>query len=575
MKNNLQISYGSYSSQGLKNINQDFCDIAFPKEPFLTTKGIALCMADGISSSDVSQEASQVCVQTFLEDYYCTSEAWSVKNSAMKVLSATNSWLYAKNKENQYHYEKDSGFVCTFSSLILKSTTAHIFHVGDIRIYRLRNNELLQLTTDHRTWISKEKSYLARAMGIDWVINIDYEAYSLEKEDIFLLMTDGVYEFLDEDYILDTLNEFQADYNEIAKKMIIKALDNNSDDNLTLQIVKINHLPKKDANEIQNEIFEKPIPELLNEGDVFDGFEILEVLHSNSRSHVYLAKEIKNNKKVVLKAPACDKKEDIHYLESFLLEDWIAKRINNKHVLKAYEIDRPKNYLYILTHYFEGETLTQWMRDNPQPKLQEIRPIIEQIANGLQAFHKLEMVHQDLRPDNILINKDNQIKIIDFGSTKVEGIMEIESFMEQPHLKGTALYSAPEYFLGEEGSAKSDIFSLAVIIYQMLCNDFPYGTNIAKSTTTSAQNKLKYKPLVHKEIKIPLWFEASLKKALSINPVHRYGILSEFIFDLEKPNKNLMHTHKPAIIEKDPILFWQIISLLLMISHLVPFLMSD
>ena len=70
MKNNLQISYGSYSSQGLKNINQDFCDIAFPNEPFLTTKGIALCMADGISSSDVSQEASQVCVQTFLEDYF-------------------------------------------------------------------------------------------------------------------------------------------------------------------------------------------------------------------------------------------------------------------------------------------------------------------------------------------------------------------------------------------------------------------------------------------------------------------------------------------------------------------------
>jgi protein phosphatase len=575
MQNNLQISYGCYSTQGIKEINQDFCDIALPKEPFLTTKGIALCMADGISSSDVSQEASKVCVQSFLEDYYCTSEAWSVKNAATKVISATNSWLFAKNKENKYHYEKDSGFVCTFSSLILKSTTAHIFNIGDTRIYRLRGNELTQLTTDHRTWISKDKSYLARAMGIDSVINTDYDALTLEKDDIFLLMTDGVYECIQEQYLIDTLRSCEENYNDIAKEIITTALENNSDDNLTLQIVKINNLPKKDVNEIQNEIFEKPIPELLNEGDIFDGFEVLSILHSNSRSHVYLVKDIKSKEKVVLKAPSHDRKEDISYLESFLLEDWIAKRINNKHVLKAHEIDRPKNYLYILTEYIEGETLTQWIRDNPMPKLQEIRPIVEQIAHGLQAFHTLEMVHQDLRPENILINKDNQIKIIDFGSTKVEGIIEIDSFKEQHHLQGTALYSAPEYFIGEEGSVKSDIFSLAVIIYQMISNAFPYGTNVAKSTTKSAQNKLKYIPLVHKEIKVPQWFEEALKKALSINPINRYGLLSEFIYDLEKPNKHLTYKHTPALMEKDPVLFWQIIAFLLGLSHFIVYFVRN
>ena len=121
-------------------------------------------------------QSSRISVESFLEDYYCTSEAWSVKNSGTKVISASNSWLYAKNKENKYHYEKDSGFVCTFSSLVLKSTTAHIFHIGDIRVYKLRNKDLIQLTTDHRTWVSKDKSYLARAMGIDSMINIDYES---------------------------------------------------------------------------------------------------------------------------------------------------------------------------------------------------------------------------------------------------------------------------------------------------------------------------------------------------------------------------------------------------------------
>lgn len=533
MNKNLAISFGQYSTAGIKPINQDYCDLTIPKEPLLTTKGITICMADGISSSEISQEASRVSVQSFLEDYYCTSEAWSVKNSGTKVISASNSWLYAKNKENKYHYEKDSGFVCTFSSLVLKSTTAHIFHVGDIRVYKLRNKDLIQLTTDHRTWVSKDKSYLARAMGIDSMINIDYESTSLEKGDIFLLMTDGVYEFIENSDLIELINNYEGDLNCLAKVIIDTALHNKSDDNLSLQIVKIDNLPNKETNELVNEISEKPTPELLAQGDSLDGFKILKVLNTNSRSHVYLVEDEKTKQKVVLKAPSHEKRDDIAYLESFLLEDWIAKRIHNKHVVKAFELDRPKNYLYILTEYIEGETLTQWMRDNPKPQLQEIRPIIEQIANGLQSFHTLEMVHQDLRPENILINKDNQIKIIDFGATKVEGIMEIDSFAEQFNIQGTALYSAPEYFIGEQGSAKSDIFSLAVIIYQMLCGGFPYGNDVAKSTSKSAQNKLNYKPLSHNQVKVPLWFEEALKKGLSINSNNRYNLLSEFIFDLK------------------------------------------
>ena len=568
MKKNLTISYGSYSTKGVKQLNQDYCGFTIPKEPLLSTKGIAICIADGISSSNVSQEASRVCVQSFLEDYYCTSEAWSVKNSTTKVISATNSWLYSKNRENRYHLEKDSGFVSTFSGLILKSTSVHIFHVGDIRIYRLRKNELTQLTTDHRTWISKDKSYLSRAMGIDSIINSDYESFSVQEDDVFLLMTDGVYEFITNETFIEKINSFEGDYNHLAKELIELAITNNSDDNLTLQIVKVNSLPKKEANEVQNEIYEKPIPELLNEGDSFDGFKIIKILNSNSRSHVYLAIDEITNNKVVLKAPSYELREDISYLESFLLEDWIAKRINNKYVLKAYELNRPKNYLYILTQYVDAQSLSQWMRDNPNPKLQEIRPIIEQIANGLQAFHTLEMVHQDLRPENILIDKNNQIKIIDFGSTKVEGILEISSFSEQYNLKGTALYSAPEYFVGDTGSAKSDIFSLAVIIYQMLSGTFPYETNIAKATTKSAQNKLTYNPIIHKEVKIPYWFEESLKKALSINPSQRYSLLSEFIFDLKNPNQKFLNKNKVALIEKNPIRFWQTISLILLLSNI-------
>jgi serine/threonine protein phosphatase PrpC len=97
-------------------------------------------LADGISSSDVGQIASEATVKGFLEDYYCTSEAWSVKKSAHQVLSAINSWLYSQSQQGQHRFNKDKGYVCTLSAMIIKSTTAHFFHLGDSRIYRLREN---------------------------------------------------------------------------------------------------------------------------------------------------------------------------------------------------------------------------------------------------------------------------------------------------------------------------------------------------------------------------------------------------------------------------------------------------
>ena len=103
----LKVSVGQYSNKGRKEINQDFHGVSIPEEPQLTSKGIAIALADGISSSDVGQVASEATVTGFLEDYFCTSEAWSVKKSAHQVLSATNSWLYSQSQQGQHRYDKD------------------------------------------------------------------------------------------------------------------------------------------------------------------------------------------------------------------------------------------------------------------------------------------------------------------------------------------------------------------------------------------------------------------------------------------------------------------------------------
>ena len=153
--------------------------------------------------------------------------------------------------------------------------------------------------------------------------------------------------------------------------------------------------------------------------------------------------------------------------------------------------------------FIDGQTLTQWMIDNPKPDLETVRGIVEQIAKGLGAFHRMEMLHQDVRPDNIMIDKTGTVKIIDFGSTKVTGVVEAAPPTDHSDILGTVQYTAPEYFLGESGSPRSDQFSLGVITYQMLTGKLPYGAQAAKARTKSQYRKLRYNSALDDNREIP------------------------------------------------------------------------
>lgn len=567
MNNQLKVSIGQYSHKGRKEINQDFHDVYIPNEPQLTSKGIAIAIADGISSSQVSQEASKVSVVSFLQDYFSTSESWTVKKSAQTVLVAINSWLYSQNRQDKYHLDLNKGYVCTFSAMIIKSATAHIFHMGDTRVYRQRNGNIELLTTDHRVWISKEKSYLSRAIGMDSNLNLDYETANVEINDIFFLMTDGIYEFVSNEILIKTVNENIDNLDNAAKIISDLAYENQSEDNLTIQILKIDNLALKNVDEIQKQLQERILPPILEARMTFDGYEIIRELSHSSRSHIYLVKDIQTKILLVLKIPSIDLKDDSAYLERFMLEEWIAKRINSENVLKSYISTRKSDYLYNITEYIQGQTLTQWMIDNPNPKIEIVRDITQQIVKGLNSFHRLEMIHQDLRPHNIMIDSNNCVKIIDFGATRVEGLIESNTNLEQENLQGTALYSAPEYFLQEIGTSKSDLFSLGVIVYQMLSGKLPYGVNVARCTSKSAQNKLKYNSLYPL---FPIWIDETLKKALQTNPDNRYDELSEFLFDFKYPNKKFLNKKRPPLIERNPVIFWQ--STTFILSLLIIFL---
>jgi serine/threonine protein phosphatase PrpC/predicted Ser/Thr protein kinase len=568
MPRELKISVGQFSDKGRKETNQDFHGVLIPDEPLLSLKGISIVLADGISTSKVSRVAAESAVKGFLTDYYCTSESWSVRTSAQRVLEATNSWLHSQTR-SQYAYDKDRGYVCTLSAIVIKSTTAHLFHIGDSRIYRLSGNTLEQLTNDHRIVISSQQSYLGRALGVNPQIEIDYQMLRLEPGDVFVLATDGIYEHLSARRIAKVVNEGGADLDAAAKGIVDQAFEAGSEDNLTVQIVRVDELPDGAAAEVFAQPQELPLPPLLEARAVFDGYRIVRELHGSSRSHIYLAVDIETEAVVTIKIPSIDLRDDPAYLKRFMMEEWVARRIDSPHVLKPCLLQRKRNFLYVATEYIDGQTLTQWMIDNPKPSLETVRGIVEQIAKGLRAFHRKEMLHQDIRPDNIMIDATGTVKIIDFGSTKITGVVEAAPSGMGNDILGTQQYVAPEYFLGEPATSRSDLFSLGVITYQMLTGKLPYGAQIANARTRSQFNKLVYRPASHGDRELPLWIDGTLEKAVHPNPYKRYDSFSEFLFDLRHPNANYLSTSSTPLIERNPLLFWKSTTVVLALAVIV------
>jgi serine/threonine protein phosphatase PrpC len=565
----LRVTLGQHSQAGRKPVNQDFHGAAIPAEPQLSTKGIAMALADGISSSAVSQVASAAAVRGFLDDYYCTSEAWSVSRAAQRVLDATNSWLNAQTQRSDARFDRDRGYVCTFSALVLKGREAHLLHVGDTRVYRLHAQALEQLSEDHRVRVSSVETYLGRALGAGPTVDIDYRSWFVEVGEVYVLATDGAYEHFDAAAVHAALSAHADDFDAAAAALTATALARGSLDNLTVQLVRIDALPDARASQLQVQREGLRLPPPLQPRMDFEGYTIVRELHASSRSHVHLAVDQRSGQQVVLKTPSVDLRDDPVYLDRFILEEWIARRIDSAHVLKASAADRPREYLFVAMEYVDGQSLAQWMIDHPAPDLDSVRSIIEQVAKGLRAFHRKEMLHQDLRPENLMIDRTGTVKIIDFASTHVAGLTE-GTFDARPQaIAGSLQYTAPEYFVGGVGTPQSELFSLAVIAYQMLTGHLPYGLQVTQLRSPGDLNRLRYIPVRDRRPDVPPWLDAVLRRALHPQARSRQEALSEFLHDLSTPGSQYQGHRSSPLIDRNPVVFWQTLTVLLALAVLV------
>lgn len=559
------VTIGQHSEPGPKPVNQDFHGALIPDGPELVLKGVAVAVADGISSSKVSQIAAEIAVKSLLTDYYCASDAWTAKTAGERVIRAANAWLHAESHRNRL--QGSMGYICTLSAMVIKGRSAHIFHVGDSRVFQLAGENLEQLTRDHHFAISKTESYLNRALGVDPEVEIDYLAVDLKAGDVFVLSTDGVHEFITPRDMAAIVSSVD-DLDEAARLIIARALANGSDDNVTVQIVRVDELPSESAQDILLGAEHAKAAEVSVIPCDIDGFRVVREIHATNRSQVYVAIDSDTGEHVALKVLAPGLRDNPDARRRLAMEEWVARRLNSPHVVRAVRPHSQRHSLYTVSELIEGQTLRQWMNDNSHPSLGAVRDIVEQIAKGLRAFQRKEMLHQDIRPENIMIDKTGTVKIIDLGSVRVAGVSEALPATDTGDVLGTFQYAAPEYFLGYPGTEKSDLYSLGVVAYEMLTGWLPYGDGVARAKTPKAQAALIYTSACENAPRVPEWMDLAIRKAVSIDPADRHEALSEFITDLGRPPDNYKRPVFTPLVERNPLLFWKVLSIGLFLTVL-------
>lgn len=554
---------------GIKDTNEDCIGLRVPSLPVVTYKGIAAVIADGVSAAEKGKEAAECAVQGFLSDYYSCPDSWSVKTAGQKVLTALNRWLYGQGRHFASQYQ---GYVCTFSALIIKSHSAYIFHVGDTRIYRLRGNTLEPLTTDHAVRINANTAYLSRALGVEMNVDIDYRQLDVVADDVFFLCSDGLHNFVSTKDIDQCLRRYREGERGLCETLIQHALTNHSDDNISCQIVHIEKLPSSTDVTSYRSLIELPFPPPLSPGQKLDGYQIEKQIHASARSQLYLVTDLADpaQRQLVMKTPSVNFEDDLAYIERFVMESWIAQRIDSPHVVKFSAVHKPHRFMFSLMEYLEGPTLETWMQQHQPAEISIVVDIAEQLMKGLRAFHRRDTLHQDLKPANIILEKGKKAVIVDFGSCYAAGIDEIAAPLVRDKILGTASYSAPEYHNNVRPDARSDLFSLGVIVYEMLTGHRPYGEKYDQCTEFAEFLRLPYTPAYHHNPLVPVWMDGAIKKAVNLNQTLRYEDVSEFIHDLNTPNRDFISYAASPFIDRNPLLFWKlstaILALLLMLT---------
>lgn len=606
-----QLFTSSASYAGRKVENQDtlivqtllpMSDDTVPKMQDEKNAWLVAAVADGVSSCAKPKLASEWVIDTLIDqlkkrqvdesdsnlfdfNFYSNGSIESIAQSITKSVQIINDFLYFSDdgsiEKNSQRYLPKLLSTLTgilFTEHILTRQVAVLFHTGDSRIYRLRHKKLSLLTQDHRQKYGRDKGALSAALGANANIELQVAEVDVLPEDVFLIMTDGVYEFINDDEIIlfgqSALEKLLESENtsvndlEILPEVLCKvALENGSYDNVSCLMIAVmprvittlasNNFGQSSTNESVTHL---QIPSVLNSGDRLDNFTIDKVIQNTPRSTIYLATDNTADKKDnqrIIKVPSAYYEDDRLHLRLFLKEEKIGLSFNHPSLLKFYPKSINSQFLYHVTEYVQGMSLREYIDTQPPLSMKQTFDIVNQVGLALRVIHRNYMLHQDIKPENIMLLPSGTIKLIDFGSV---GSILLKTAHTPP--VGDLHYIAPEYFSDAPKGVYSDIFSLGVLTYELLTGKRPF--NVEAIATASTTQKLTFKNMRQLRPELPFWINDVMIRAMLADSSQRYQAIGDFLIDLD-PNSHVIVQDNEPILTKNPVLFWQGVSAILAI----------
>lgn len=559
----LQFNIGQSSLTGPRQRNEDYVGVVTPVNEQLSVKGALIAVADGVSGNAGGGEASEMTIRTVSSDYYATPDTWEPLVALDKVLTAANRWLIAQANANR----DMAGMATTLSLLLLRGQRYYSAHVGDTRIYLLRDGVMKQLTTDH-VWDRPDMRHvLKRAVGLDQHLAVDFGEGALQLGDVFALMSDGVWETIGEKGIHKALGLYDNPQM-ICDHLTKTAIEKGSQDNSTAVVIKITQLGEDTLSELLAGGKHLAVPDKLNIGETIDDFEVVEILHESRASLLYKVRHTQTKQLFVLKTLQPLLATDIDSCNGLLNEEWLAKRVVSQYVPQIFPMSVEKrSKLYYIMSWHEGATLQQRIDSGHHFTVAGTAKIGVDMLRGIGALHRLNIVHRDIKPANVHQASDQRLRILDLGVALSSGVGKIEA-MQNP---GTPSFMAPELFDGEVATSQSDIYAAGVTLYYLLTRKYPYGEiePFQHPKFGMPIPPTRYRP------DIPYWLENIILKAIARDAKTRFETAEEMLLALEHGElKPILAPARTPLIARARLIKWQWIAIFsLIVNFLLMYLL--